>query len=134
MRTSRVRAGESDARRGAIAAAKVTPVKVSIRFVEFEGEKKTKSLPCTLVAAPSAKIHMGSCVPVYMGKDYGMQSVDVGSNIDCQAYRGQDNAFDVKLTLDRSSVEGDVPVAVEKGAQGAHGQFPEPVIGQFSQT
>jgi hypothetical protein len=36
---------------------------VSIRFVEFEGEKKTKSLPCTLVAAPSAKIHMGSCVP-----------------------------------------------------------------------
>lgn len=114
-----------------IAAAKVTPVKVSITFVEFEGEKKTKSLPYTLVAAPSAKIRMGSRVPVYTGKDYGMQYLDVGSNIDCQAYRGQDNTFDVKLTLDRSWVEGDVPVAVEKGAQGANSQFPEPVIRQF---
>lgn len=119
------------------ASVKTTPVKVSVTFVEFEGEKKVKSLPYTLVVVadgrpPSAKLRMGSRVPVYTGKENGMQYIDVGSNIDCQAFRAADNSFDLKLSLDRSWVEGDVPVPVEKNSnQSSISQFPEPVIRQF---
>ncbi|HZS97582.1 MAG TPA: hypothetical protein VFA40_12445 [Terriglobales bacterium] len=119
-----------------VAPVKVTPLRVSVTFVEFEGEKKVKSLPYSLVVVadgkpPSAKLRMGSRVPVYTGKENGMQYLDVGSNIDCQAFRA-DNAFDLKLSLDRSWVEGDVAVPVERNsAQSVAGQFPEPVIRQF---
>ncbi len=120
-----------------VRVAKMTPVKVAVIFVEFEGDKKIKSLPYTLVVVadgrpPSAKLRMGSRVPVYTGKENGMQYVDVGSNIDCQAAHTQDGSFELKLSLDRSWVEGDVPVPVEKNSsQLPSGQFPEPVIRQF---
>jgi hypothetical protein len=116
---------------------KMTPVKVTITFVEFEGDKKVKSLPYTVIVVadgtpPSAKVRMGSRVPVYTGKEYGMQYLDIGSNIDCQAQRMQDGSFELKLSLDRSWVEGDVSVPVEKSSsQMPSGEFPEPVIRQF---
>ena len=119
------------------APVKVTPLRVSVTFAEFEGERKVKSLPYTLVVVadgrpPSAKLRMGSRVPVYTGKENGMQYLDVGSNIDCQAYRAPDNTFDLKLSLDRSWVEGDVAVPIERSsAQSSTSQFPEPVIRQF---
>jgi hypothetical protein len=128
--------GKSDTEPPA-APVKVTPIKVSVTFVEFEGEKKIKSLPYTLVVVadgrpPSSKLRMGSRVPVYTGKENGMQYLDVGSNIDCQAYRMPDNTFDLKLSLDRSWVEGDVAVPLERGtSQSSASQFPEPVIRQF---
>src|SRR5215475_11778666 len=117
--------------------AKPMAVKVGVTFVEFEGEKKVKSLPYVLAVVTdkepfsSSKMRMGSRVPVYTGKENGMQYLDVGSNIDCQATRGLDGAFDLRLSLDRSWVEGDVPVPVEKTQQASSGQFPEPVIRQF---
>jgi hypothetical protein len=120
-----------------VRAVKMTPVKVSVTFVEFEGDKKVKSLPYTLIVVadgrpPSAKLRMGSRVPVYTGKENGMQYIDVGSNIDCQAAHSQDGSFELKLSLDRSWVEGDVSVPVEKSSsQLSSGQFPEPVIRQF---
>jgi hypothetical protein len=80
------------------------------------------------------KMRMGSRVPVYTGKENGMQYLDVGSNIDCQATRTSDGSFDLRLSLDRSWVEGDVavPVPVDKGSsQGTTGQFPQPIIRQF---
>jgi hypothetical protein len=120
----------------AVRAAKMTPVKVAVTFVEFEGDKKVKSLPYTLIVVadgrpPSAKLRMGSRVPVYTGKENGMQYLDVGSNIDCQAAHSQDGSFELKLSLDRSWVEGDVSVPVEKSSSQPSGQFPEPVIRQF---
>ncbi len=119
-----------------VLAAKMTPVKVAVTFVEFEGDKKVKSLPYTLIVVadgrpPSAKLRMGSRVPVYTGKENGMQYLDVGSNIDCQAAHSQDGRFELKLSLDRSWVEGDVSVPVEKSSSQPSGQFPEPVIRQF---
>src|SRR5712691_886297 len=119
-----------------VRAAKMTPVKVAVTFVEFEGDKKVKSLPYTLIVVadgrpPSAKLRMGSRVPVYTGKENGMQYLDVGSNIDCQAAHSQDGSFELKLSLDRSWVEGDVSVPIEKSSSQPSGQFPEPVIRQF---
>jgi hypothetical protein len=118
-------------------SAEVTPVRVAITFAEFEGDKKVKSLPYNVVVVadgrpPNSKLRMGSRVPVYTGKENGMQYLDVGSNIDCQAYHAKDGRFDLRLSLDRSWVEGDVSVPVDKGASSqSSGQFPEPIIRQF---
>jgi hypothetical protein len=117
---------------------KQTSIKVGITFAEYEADKKVKSLPYVLVVVAdekqfnnSAKMRMGSRVPVYTGKENGMQYLDVGSNIDCQASRMPDGSYDLRLSLDRSWVEGDVPVPVDKTPQTSSGQFPEPIIRQF---
>jgi len=119
-------------------AAKMQAVKVAVVFVEFEGDKKVKSLPYTFIVVadgktPWSKLRMGSRVPVYTGKEGGMQYIDVGSNIDCQAGHAPDGSFELKLSLDRSWVEGDVSIPMEKlsSSQLSPGQFPEPVIRQF---
>jgi hypothetical protein len=114
-----------------------TPLKISITFTEFEGDKKVKSLPYTTIVIadgknPKSVVKVGSRVPVYVGKEYGMQYVDVGTNIDCQASRTKDNKFDIRLTLERSWVEGSVAVAVDPATSlQAGGQFPEPILRQF---
>jgi hypothetical protein len=114
-----------------------TPLKVSIIFTEFEGDKKVKSLPYTTIVIadgrnPKSVVKVGSRVPVYTGREYGMQYFDVGSNIDCQASRIKDNKFDLRLSLDRSWVEGNVAVSVDPGtASQTPGQFPEPIVRQF---
>jgi len=116
-------------------ARETTPLKMSITFTEFESDKKVKSLPYTIIVVadgrpPKSVLKMGSRVPVYTGKESGMQYLDVGSNIDCQAYRTKDNRFDVKLDVDRSWVEGDVSVPIDRGTSSS-GQFPEPIVRQF---
>jgi hypothetical protein len=117
--------------------AETTPLKISVTFTEFEGDRKVKSLPYTTVVIadgknPKSVVKIGSRVPVYAGKEYGMQYVDVGSNIDCQASRTKDNKFDLRLSLERSWVEGNVPVAVDSGASPqSTGQFSEPIVRQF---
>jgi hypothetical protein len=117
--------------------AETTPLKISVTFTEFEGDRKVKSLPYTTIVIadgknPKSVVKMGSRVPVYTGKEYGMQYLDVGSNIDCQASRTKDNKFDLRLSLDRSWVEGNVAVAVDPGtALQSSGQFPEPILRQF---
>ena len=114
-----------------------TPLKISITFTEYEGDKKVKSLPYTMIVIadgknPKSVLKTGSRIPVYTGKEYGMQYLDVGSNIDCHASRTKDNKFDLLLSLDRSWVEGNVPVAVDPStASQASGQFAEPIVRQF---
>lgn len=114
-----------------------TPLKVAVTFAEFEGDKKVKSLPYTLVVLadskiPKSAVKMGSRVPVYTGKENGMQYLDVGSNIDCVAFRVKEGEFDVRLSLDRSWVEGDVSVPVDKGGSSpSPASFPEPIVRQF---
>jgi hypothetical protein len=117
----------------AVGATKMTPVKVAITLVEFEGEKKVKSLPYILmvVADGKHKLRIGSRVPIYTGKEHGMQYLDVGTNIDCEVAQTQDGSFQLKLTLDRSWVEGDIPVPVERSSSQPSGQFAEPIIPQF---
>jgi hypothetical protein len=115
-----------------------TLLKISVTFTEFEGGKKVKSLPYTMVVVadgrpPKSTVKMGSRIPIYTGKENGMQYFDVGSNIDCKAFRAKDNKFDIWLDLDRSWVEGAVTVSVDPGtsSQQSSGQFPEPIVRQF---
>ena len=71
---------------------KVIPLKIQVLLTEFDGAKKVKSLPyISYVTASSehayefTKIRLGTKVPVYTGKESGMQYIDVGTNIDCRA-------------------------------------------------
>ncbi len=121
-------------------------LKVQITITENEGEKKVVNLPYTFFlkagglgeswsTATWAKVRMGSRVPIFVGKDNGMQYIDVGTNIDSRALPVDESRFDVAINLERSWVEGDVLVPVEKASSGvpdAHSvQFREPVIRQF---
>jgi hypothetical protein len=120
-----------------------TPIKVQVIFTEFEGDKKVKSLPYTLyINAPDSpelqpgwtKLRIGSRVPVYtVGEKGSMQYLDVGTNIDSRAAHTGGGHFLLKLDLERSWVEGDVLVPVQKPSeQDSHaGSFREPVIRAF---
>lgn len=114
-----------------------TPLKITVTFTEFEGDKKVKSLPYTMIVVADggpakAVLKVGSRVPVYVGKEHGMQYIDIGSSIDCQASRANDNRFNIRLVLERSWVDGGVSVSVDPGASSqSAGQFQEPIVRQF---
>jgi hypothetical protein len=124
-------------------------LKVQVTFTETEGEKKVANLPYTFFLKTSentpglppswTKLRMGSRVPVYAGKEGGMQYIDIGTNIDARALPSDSGRYDVFVNLERSWVEGDVSIAMpmpEKGSNSGAadqngGRFKEPIIRQF---
>jgi hypothetical protein len=120
-----------------------TTLKLQVTFAEHEGEKKLASLPYTFflqaaeatALSPFTKVRTGSRIPVYVGKDPGMQYMDVGTNIDARGLNSGEGRFDISLLLERSWVEGDVVVPAAKVAGGpaevSAGPFKEPIIRQF---
>ena len=108
-----------------------TPVKVNLVFAEYEGDKKTKSLPYTLyINAPDSpefkpqwvKMRVGSRVPVYTGGDKGSFTyLDVGTNIDALAAHHPEGYFLLRLNLERSWAEGTTLA----------GSFQQPIIRSF---
>lgn len=128
------------------AEVSTTPVKATIVFTEYDGDKKTKSLPYTLyINAPDSaefkgwvKLRVGSRVPVYTGGDKGsMTYLDVGTNIDARASRTSESYFLTYLRLERSWVEGEVLVPVQKPPEATvpdphAGSFREPIVRQFT--
>src|ERR1041384_5411371 len=97
-------------------------LKVQVVFTEYEGDKKLKSLPYSFLVTthtrdtwPEAKIRVGSRVAVYTGGEHGsITYMDVGTNIDCRAEAVAEGQYRIYLNLERSWVEGDVLVTVEK--------------------
>jgi len=120
----------------------VASLKLQVTIIEREGEKKVANLPYTFfvqageggTSSPWSKLRTGSRVPVYVGKDAGMQYIDVGTNIDARGFRNDDGRFDISLNLERSWVAGEVDVPVERSAA-APGETPshfkQPIIRQF---
>jgi hypothetical protein len=122
-------------------------LKVQVTFSESEGEKKLANLPYTFfiraaeqtpVSPPWTKVRVGSRVPVATGNDKGatqFQYIDVGTNIDARGYSLDDGRFDIYLDLERSWVEGDVPIQTDKTVNSPGdpnaGRFKEPIIRQF---
>jgi hypothetical protein len=123
-------------------------LKVQVVFAEYEGDKKLKSLPYTFLvttrtknARPGdARVRMGTRVPIYTGGSQNGGSVsylDVGTNIDCTAETVSQSEFQIFLSLERSWVDGDVPVPVQGVAPSQEGgvarppQFRDPVIRQY---
>lgn len=123
-------------------AEAATPLKIQIVFTEADDDKKVKSMPYTMVFANAngigrnpeiAKLRVGSRVPLYTGKDGGLQYIDIGTNLDCRAERLEDGRYTLRLSLERSWVQADVQIPMEQStpAGGTPGQFKEPVIGQY---
>jgi hypothetical protein len=120
-----------------------TALKLQVTIVEREGEKKVTNLPYTFFVragdggptSPWTKLRTGSRVPIYVGKEGGMQYMDVGTNIDARAITAEDGRFDLTLNLERSWVEGEVMVPIDKPGTSASdpnaGHFKEPIIRQF---
>jgi hypothetical protein len=117
-------------------------LKLQVTIVEREGDKKVANLPYTFFVmadnpgpgSPWSKLRTGSRVPVYVGKDAGMQYIDVGTNIDARGISGDEGRFDISLNLERSWVAGEVDVPVEKSAPStteAPAHFKQPIIRQF---
>jgi len=118
-----------------------TALKLQVTIVERDGEKKVANLPYTFFIksdygnSPWTRLRTGSRVPVYVGKEHGMQYIDVGTNIDARAFTTEDGRFDIALNLERSWVSGEVEVPLDKsdGAVVDPGatHFKEPIIRQF---
>src|ERR1700685_3723085 len=120
-----------------------TPIKVQIVFTDFEGDKKTKSLPYVMyVNAPDStelragwtKFRIGSRLPIYVGKNE-MQYMDVGTNVDARAAYTGDGHILLQLILERSWVEGEVSIPITKPdaspSDPTGGHFQEPIIRGF---
>jgi len=116
-------------------------LKLQVTIVEKEGEKKVANLPYTFFVkageggSPWTKLRTGSRVPVYVGKEHGMQYIDVGTNIDARGISAEDGRFDISLNLERSWVAGEVEVPLDKSDSAVVDpggtRFKEPIIRQF---
>lgn len=127
------------------AEAQTTPVKVTVVFSDYDGDKKTKSLPYTIYinahngedprGGSMTKLRVGSRVPVYTGGNSGnMTYLDVGTNIDAHAAHTQEGYFVMALRLERSWAEGYTLVPVQRPPEQMDphaGSFQEPIIRSF---
>ena len=115
----------------------ITPLKVTVVFNEYEGEKKVNSLPYVLFLKAGTEhkeyvgtVRMGVRVPVWTGaKDSAVQYQDVGSNIDCWARPAQGDRYVLDLRLERSSLytgKDDHPVAPKPDEE-----LHQPIMRQF---
>src|SRR5260370_28317666 len=93
------------------AGKNVVPLKVTVVFSEYDGEKKLSSLPYALFLKADESSHfvgrvrMGVRVPIWTGgKDSAIQYQDVGSNLDCFAQAAEDGKYMLDLSLERSSI------------------------------
>jgi hypothetical protein len=125
-------------------------LKVQVVFTEYEGDKKLKSLPYSFLVTTRTrdegsytKIRVGNRVPVYVGGGAGgSQTVssqsytylDVGTNIDSWAEGVGPGQYRVHLSLERSWVEGNVYVPIEKAGATQNTSppgFSQPIVRQY---
>ena len=89
----------------------IVPLKVTVVFTEYDGEKKLSSLPYALFLKADensrfvGRVRMGVRVPIWTGgKESAIQYQDVGSNLDCSAQVAEDGKYMLDLSLERSSI------------------------------
>jgi len=114
----------------------IVPLKVTVVFTEYDGEKKLSSLPYTLFLKADENSHfvgrvrMGVRVPIWIGgKESAIQHQDVGSNLDCFAQTAEDGKYLLDLSLERSSI---YPNSSEYPAASKSDEQPrQPLLRQF---
>jgi hypothetical protein len=114
----------------------IVPLKVTVVFTEYDGEKKLSSLPYALFLKADESSHfvgrvrMGVRVPIWTGgKESAIQYQDVGSNLDCFAQAAEDGKYMLDLSLERSSI---YPNSSEYPAASKPDEQPhQPLVRQF---
>jgi len=113
----------------------VTPLRVQVVFMEYEGEKKISSLPYTLLVnaddrGPVAAVRMGLRVPIEVAANQ-VTYQDVGTNLDGHAEKVDNGRFLLRLNVEKSSVYA--PNASEKPASvgGSEIANRQPIVQQF---
>jgi hypothetical protein len=86
-------------------------VRVQLVLMRYQGEKKTASIPYTLVASTDgewARLRMGVNVPIVVvsGEGTSYQYKDVGTNMDCRVRASWGDRYGVALQVEDSSIYG----------------------------
>jgi hypothetical protein len=99
------------------------PIKVSMVFTEYDGEKKIVSMPYSFVAIADEKlggnystsVRNGVRVPLETdGKDQKTAYIDLGTNIDCGIRSEEDGRFHLFFIFERSALYPSGAVGDEK--------------------
>jgi len=113
----------------------IVPLKVTVVFTEYDGEKKLSSLSYALFLKADessrffGKVRMGVRVPIWTGgKESAVQYQDVGSNLDCSAQVAEDGKYMLDLSLERSSI---YPNSSEYPAASRPEERSQPLVRQF---
>jgi hypothetical protein len=114
----------------------IVPLKVTVVFYEYDGEKKLSTLPYVLLLKADessryvGKVRIGVKVPIWTGgKESAIQYQDVGSNLDCFAQVAEDGRYMLDLSLERSSI---YPNSSEYPAASKPDEQPhQPLVRQF---
>ena len=92
-------------------AAPATPVKVLVVLSRYDGDRKTASMPYTVLVNAGesenrATLRMGVALPITgVGKDGPVVTVhDIGTNMDCTVTPADNGRFRVTLAVNHSSV------------------------------
>jgi hypothetical protein len=120
-------------------AKSTVPLKVTVVFNEYDGEKKLSSLPYALFVKADenarfvGRVRMGVRVPIWTGgKESAIQYQDVGSNLDCSAQAAEDGKYMLDLSLERSSIYPPANAKEEYPAVSKSDEQPhQPLLRQF---
>jgi hypothetical protein len=88
----------------------ITPLRVQVVFVEYDGDKKVSSLPYTVLVnaddkGAQAAVRMGLRVPVETGMgNHQFSYMDIGTNLDGRADKTEDGRFNLRLNVEKSSL------------------------------
>lgn len=122
-------------------AKPVTPVRVQVVFNEFDGEKKTSSLPYTLLVnaddkGPQASVRIGLKVPMQVSSASGAndkhtewQNLDV--DLDGRAEKMDDGRFLLRLIAEKLGIYTSSPSQKLAGVEGMEVNPTQPVIANF---
>jgi hypothetical protein len=126
-----------------------TTLKVTVVVTELDGAKKISSLPYTFYVNvddtgrhATSSVRMGLRVPVATGPFVGatsaatqIQYMDIGTNLDCNAYSTVDGRYKLALSVDRTSLsapeEKKSPAMTAEGVNISSGN---PIIQHFSSS
>ena len=124
---------------GVKADVATTPIKVQVVFSEFDGKKKTKSLPYTLyhntahgsdLRPDFTRLRLTWKVPVATDSSHGSwQYFDLATKLDCRAVRNDQGQFLVELNVERSWVDLD-PILQLEANRADHEAHSERTLGQ----
>ncbi len=104
----------------------ISHVRIDLLLTEYDGQKKISSLPYTIYAesrpqrgGPPGRVRMGVRVPIPTDSSgNNFQYMNVGTDIDCNAWAAGEGVYDLSLSVNRSSLYA--PSQAETGGEQIH--------------